>query len=301
MRKDLSILFCLLCLSSCIKDDISTCSGKMYFHFSYMYYGSTNSFFEEEKEDLIAHFYKVGNGIKYRKLDIEREEIGIQQPLTVEKTLEDLGSLEFISWSSDKNIEYIGSNETPLGKGLLCLKEITAGSGICRPVDDLFYGKVMFDVNNRLQRNDIIVPFVRAVCRIRVRLTPRTIKHPDGSNIIPKPTDYVFHIMGTRNKINDNNITEGENIILQPNCYYNPTSGKIETDWFGAFSSKENEYLKLDVYVNERKMASFDFTDNEIASVAGRFLDLDIDMGYIRPIMNVEVNGWSVKAIASNM
>lgn len=300
MKKILSILFCLLSLSSCIKDDLSNCPGIMYFHFSYMY-GGTNSFFEEEKTDLTAHFYKIGNNIKYRKLDVKRDEITIQQPFSVEKTLEDVDSLEFISWSCDENLEYIGTSETPLGEGYLHLKEMKVGSGICRPVNDLFYGRVKFDAEKRDQSNDISVPFVRAVCRIKITMIPRTIISSNGTIVNPNPTDYVFHVMGTRNKIDDNNITGGENIILQPSSYYDSTSGNIITGWFGAFGSKEKEYLKIDVYVHERKMASFDFTDNEITSVPGRFLDLEIDMRYIRPIMEVYVNGWNVKPIASNL
>ena len=300
MRKLLSILFCLLALSSCIKDDISTCAGMMYFHFSYMY-GGTNSFFEMEKADLTAHFYKVGNATKYRELNVNREEISLRQPFSVEKTPEDIDSLEFVSWSQDEQLDYIGAPETPLGEGYVHLKEISDGSGICRPVEDLFYGRTKFDAKDRYQRNDITVPYVRAVCRIRITMIPRTINRPDGTPVIPEPEDYVFHVMGTRNKIDDNNITGGENIILQPECHYDQTSGNVVADWFGAFGSPEGEYLKLHVYIREKEVASFDFTYNEIAAVPGHFLDLEIDGRYINPIMDVYVNGWKTAVIVSNM
>ena len=300
MRKFLPILFCLLAVSSCIKDDLSTCAGIMHFHFSYMY-GGANRFFDMEKADLTAHFYQVGSAIKYRELDINREEIGIRQPLAVEKTPEDVDSLEFISWSRDERLDYVGTPATPKGEGYVRLKEMTAGSGICRPVDDLFYGRVKFDAKDRYRRNDITVPYVRAVCRVRVTMIPRTISVPDGKSLTPDPGDFVFRLEGTRNRISDNNITAGESIVLQPECYFDGTKGNVVTDWFGAFASPEGEYLKLHIYIRGEKVASFDFTPSEIASVPGRFLDLEVDGRLVNPVMEVYVNGWKTAVINSNM
>lgn len=301
MRKSLSILFCLLAFSSCIKDDINSCAGLMHFHFSFMY-GGTNRFFDMEKADLTAHFYKVGSSTRYRELNIDRDEIGPQNPLTLEKNLSDVDSLEFISWSQDEQIEYVNTPATPLGEGFVHLKEITAGSGICRPVDDLFYGRVKFDAKDRYQRNDIIVPYVRAVCRVRITMIPQTVNLTRaGDVVVPRPEDYVFHLMGTRNRIDDNNITGGEKIILQPDCYYDETTGNVVTNWFGAFGSEDKEYLKVQVYIREKPVAQFDCAPIEIGSVPGDYVDLVIDGHYLRPVMEVNVNGWKIANLTSNM
>ncbi len=89
----------------------------MHFHFSFMY-GGTNRFFEVEKTDLTAHFYKAGNIVRYRELYINREEISLQRPLTVEKTPADTDSLEFISWSRDEQLDYINTPESPWVKDM---------------------------------------------------------------------------------------------------------------------------------------------------------------------------------------
>lgn len=304
MRKTLSILICLLAFSSCIKDDISNCAGLMHFHFSFMY-GGINRFFDMEKADLTAHFYKVGSTTKYREININREEIGPQNPLILEKGLNDVDSLEFISWSQDEQIDYVSTPETPMGEGFVQLKEITAGSGICRPVDDLFYGRVKFDAKDHFQRNDIIVPYVRAVCRVRITMIPQTVTQSavtkaDG-NIVPRPEDYVFHLMGTRSEISDNNITGGKKIILQPDCYYDETTGNVVTNWFGAFGSEDKEYLKVQVYIREKPVAKFDCAPIEISSVPGDYVDLVIDGHYTTPVMEVSVNGWKIANVVSKM
>ena len=244
MRKNLLVLFCLLAFSSCIKDDISTCAGWIHFHFSFMY-GGINRFYDMEHADLTAHFYKVGSSIKYRELNVNRATINLENPFSIEKNLDDTDSLEFISWSLDERIDYVNTPETPVGEGYVRLKEITVGSGICRPVDDLFYGRVKFDAAERTRRTDVIVPYVRAVCRVKVTMIPQTITQGGATEVndfvVPRPEDYVFHLLGTRNEIDDNNRTGGEEIILQPDCYYDETSGNVVTNWFGAFGSAEDK------------------------------------------------------------
>lgn len=301
MKKTFPILLCLLVLSSCVRDDISNCAGMMRFHFRFMY-GGTNRFFDMEKTDLTAHFYQSGSPFKYRDIEVPRKEININQPLTIEKRPKDIGSLEFYSWSKDSVIEYINTPGTPLGKGYVLLKEITAGSGICRPVDDLFYGHVKFDINDRLRGDDIIVDYVRAVCRVRITLIPSSVDDATGMpGGIPSPDDYTFHIFGTRSKINDHNITFGNEITLDPLCHYEETSGNIVTDWFGAFASDEGQYLRVKVFLRGREVAFFDCTEAGIASVPGSHIDLVIDRTLIRAQMAVMVNGWKVASITTNV
>ena len=64
--------------------------------------------------------------------------------------------------------------------------------------------------------------------------------------------------MGTRSEINDNNITGGGKITLQPACFYDETSGNMTTNWFGAFASGDKEYLKINIYIRGKLVASFD-------------------------------------------
>lgn len=304
MRKYLPILFCLLAFSSCIKDDVSTCPGLMHFHFTFMY-GGTNCFFDMQKADLTAHFYKVGSTVRYRELDINREEISLQRPFTLEKGLEDKDSLEFISWSRDEQLEYVNTPESPLGEGYVRLKEITAGSGICRPVDDLFYGRVKFDAKDRIQRNDVIVPYVRAVCRVRISMIPpaetRGVHSRADLPVIPRPEDFVFHLIGTRSEINDNNITGGGKITLQPDCFYDEVSGNMTTNWFGAFASGDKEYLKIEIYIRDKMVASFDCAPFEITSIPGDHIDLVVNGNYTIPVMEIQVNGWKIADLKSNM
>lgn len=303
MKRIVPILtgLCLLALASCIKDDIENCAGKMHFYFSFLY-GGVNRFFDMEKTDLSMQFYRHGNDMQYREMNVDRSSIDIQKPLTIEKTPDDTDSLEVVLWSRDGKTEHIDTPRTPLGEGYLHLKEMTAGSGICRPADDLFYGRLKFDAGDRYKRIDQTVPFVRAVCRIRITMIPQTVEgQSEGSGtIVPRPDDYVFHLMNTRNEINDNNITGGEKIILQPDCYYDAASGNVKTDWFGAFSSN-GEYLYVEVFIRDHKVATFDCAPIKLASVPGDNIDLIIDGHYVNPVMQVKVNGWKVAVINSEL
>lgn len=302
MKRILPILtgLCLLALASCIKDDLSTCPGKMHFYFSFLY-GGVNRFFDVEKTDLNMQFYRHGSDLMYREMNVDRSSIDIQTPLTIEKTPDDTGTLEVVLWSRDGMIDYTGGTATPPGEGCLRLKEITVGSGICRPVDDLFYGRLEFDAGDRYRRVDRTIPFVRAVSRIRITMIPQTVEEGStGAGIIPRPEDYVFHLLNTRNEINDNNITGGDKIVLQPDCYYDETSGNVKTGWFGAFSSLD-DCLYVEVFIRGHKVATFDCAPIGLKSVPGDFVDLIIDGHYVSPVMEVRVNGWKVANIHSNL
>lgn len=303
MKKIIPILIglCLLMFASCIKDDIGNCAGKMHFYFSFIY-GGVNRFFEMEKTDLTMQFYRHGSDLRYREMNVDRSSIDIQRPLTVEKTPDDTDSLDVILWSQDEMIEHVGTDDTPLGEGYLHLKEMTEGSGICRPVDDLFYGKLKFDAGDRYKRIDQTVSFVRAVCRIRITMIPKTVEGQLGGlgTVVPNPDDYVFHLLNTLNRIDDNNITGGEKVILQPNCYYDDASGNVKTDWFGAFSSND-ECLYVEIFIRDRKVATFDCAPIELKSIPGNSIDLVIDAGYVNPVMEVRVNGWKVATIRSEL
>ena len=302
MKRILPILavLCLLAMASCVKDSLENCPGKMHFYFSFLY-GGVNRFFDMEKTDLSMRFYRQDDPLRYREINVDRSSISIQKPLTIEKTPDDADSLEVVLWSRDERIEHTGAPETPLGEGGLHLKEITAGSGICRPVDDLFYGRLKFDAADRYKRIDCTVPFVRAVSRIRVTMIPQTVEEgSEDAGIIPRPDDYVFHLLNTRNEINDNNITGGDKIVLQPDCYYDASSGNVKTDWFGAFSSN-GEYLYVEVFIREQKVATFDCAPIKLASVPGDNIDLIIDGHYVSPVMEVRVNGWKLANVHSNL
>lgn len=307
MKRLFSILLLpLLLLSSCVYDEMESCSGVMHFYFNYTT-GGMNRYFETVKTDTYIDFYK--NGSKYRERTIGLADIGLTTPLRIPKELADVGPIQLISWTHDDRIDYVKSPQTPIGEGYVHLKEITPGSGICRPVDDLFYGYTTFDAGDRFQANDITIPYVRAVCRIRVTMIPQTVQVGDDDNdatrapiVIPNVDDYTFHIMDTYNQIDENNVTGGEEIILSPDCYYDETSGNIRTNWFGAFSSKE-KFLNVTVYIKKEKVASFDCEPIGVASKPGNNVDLVID-GYgpvTKPHLKVTVNGWYIATVESKM
>lgn len=302
MKKVFPIFLCLLLCSSCIRDDLSLCPGKMYFQFTYLY-GGVNRFFEMQQKDMTFHFYHVGEALKYREMRVMRRDIGPQQPFIFEKTPADADSLEIISWSTDDAIDYVCSPETPKGQGYVQLNEITEGSGICLPVDDLFYGTVKFDAQKRRDRNNIIMHYVRPVCRIRITMVPSTLQNRSGASgaLLPGVEDYAFHVYGTPDRIDDNTLPGGKGIILSPRCAYEESSGNIVTDWFGAFPALADEYLKVNVFIRDRQVASFDCTPLELHSEAGKFYDLVIDGRYIRPQMQVKVNGWNIATVLSDM
>ena len=92
------------------------------------------------------------------------------------KNFDDTDSLELIAWTQDEAIDYVDTPDTPIGEGYVKLKEITDGSGICRPVDDLLYGRIAIDAGLRENRNIVTIPFVRAVCRTRITMIPQTVE-----------------------------------------------------------------------------------------------------------------------------
>lgn len=303
MKKLFPILLAfLLMLSSCIKDELDACAGFLHIYFSYIY-GETNQFYETAKTDIHLNYYYKESGEKYRETLIERASIDIDKSYVREKEETDKDSITLVAWTHDDHLEYVDDDSTPMGVGYVRLKETTPGSGICDPVDDLLYGVTSFHAGIHTERKDVIIPFVRAVCRVRITMIPETVqenKDTRAGTIVPNPDDYTFHLMGTRNTIDYNNVTSGEEITLRPKAYYDETDGYVKTPWFGAFSSEE-KYLKVNVYIGKRQVASFDCAPIQLTSTPGHYVDLVIDGHYIRPLMSVHVNGWRVAMIESAM
>ena len=312
MKKLLPILFAaLLMLSSCIKDELDACAGLLHIYFSYIY-GQTNQFYEIAKTDVHLNYYYKESGDKFRETMIERASIGINNPYVREKQREDKDSITLVAWTHDERVDYVDAAATPMGVGYVHLKETTPGSGICTPVDDLLYGQTSFHAGTHIERRDVTIPFVRAVCRVRITMIPQTVQDGDADIdvsgqgktyapvIVPHADDYTFHLAGTRNKIDYNNITSGEEIILNPKAYYDEKDGNVKTAWFGAFSSLE-EYLKVNVYIENTPVATFDCAPIQLASTPGDYIDLVIDGHYIRPQMSIKVNGWKLATVESSM
>lgn len=312
MKKPILILIAALLVlpTSCIKDDLDACAGLLHLYFSYIY-RETNEFYSTVSTDVHVNYYYKESGERYRETTVEHASIDINTPYLWEKTLQDRDSITLVSWTHDERVDYVEPSGTPKGEGYVHLKEITEGSGICLPVDDLLYGTVSFDAGMRTQRNDVTIPFVRAVCRVRITMIPETVQ--DGSGditvnggttragiVIPHADDYTFHLEGTRNKIDYNNITSGEAITLAPKAYYDEKTGNVTTNWFGAFSSLE-EYLNVNVFIKTEQVAKFDCAPIQLASTPGDFIDLVIDGRYTRPVLSVRVNGWRLAKVESSM
>ena len=64
------LLAILLMLSSCIKDELDACAGRLHIYFSYIY-GQTNQFYETAKTDVHLNYYYKESGEKYRETQIE--------------------------------------------------------------------------------------------------------------------------------------------------------------------------------------------------------------------------------------
>lgn len=313
MKKLVPILISVLLIlpTSCIKDDLDACAGILHLYFSYIYRG-TNEFFSTVKTDVHVGYYYKDSGEKYREITVERSSIDINTHYTFEKTLQEHDSVTLVAWTHDDRVEYVEPSGTPQGQGYVHLKEITEGSGVCLPVDDLLYGTFTFDAGERTRRSDVILPFVRAVCRVRITMIPETVQGGGGditvnpassaraSVVIPHAEDYTFHLEGTRNRIDYNNITGGEEIVLAPKAYYDEKTGNVSTNWFGAFSSLE-EYLNVNVFIKKEQVASFDCAPILLASTPGDYIDLVIDGRYIRPMLSVKVNGWRLATVESSM
>lgn len=294
----------MLTLHSCVRDDIDACAGTMHLYFSYIY-GGTNRFFETVTTNTHINFYKAER--RYRELEVGTDEIGLTRPYRFLKSLEDEGEIEIVSWTQDDALDYVDTPETPLGTGYVKLKEMTEGSGICRPVDDLLYGRVVVDAGPRLQSKDVTIPYVRAVCRIRIIMIPPTVEdngYPSGrdaSSMVPNgPEDYVFHLHGTRSGADYNNNANSDEVVLQPKCYFDETSSNVITHWFGTFSS-EGKFLNVDVSIGGERVAHFDCEPISLTSVPGNYVELVIDGRYVKPVMEVRVNGWKKAKIESNM
>lgn len=324
MKKLILILLSALLVlpTACVKDDLDACAGLLHLYFSYIY-RETNEFYSTVSTDVHVNYYYKESGERYRESTVERASIDINTPYLWEKTLQDRDSVTLVSWTHDERVDYVEPSGTPQGEGYVHLKEITEGSGICLPVDDLLYGTVSFDAGMRTQRNDVTIPFVRAVCRVRITMIPETVQDGSGditvnggsgtradigidgnggtgSVVVPHAGDYTFHLEGTRNKIDYNNITSGEAITLAPKAYYDEKTGNVTTNWFGAFSSLE-EYLNVNVFIKTDQVAKFDCAPIQLASTPGDYIDLVIDGRYTRPVLSVKVNGWRLATVESSM
>lgn len=104
-----------------------------------------------------------------------------------------------------------------------------------RPVDDLLYGRIAIDAGLRENRNIVTIPFVRAVCRTRITMIPQTVEDQvveeggttrAASSIIPSPEDFKFHLYGTRSGVDYNNKANADEVVLEPQCYYEESTRK---------------------------------------------------------------------------
>lgn len=315
MKKLILILFSALTLllpAACIKDDISNCAGLLHLYFSYIY-RDANEFYGTVSTDVHVNYYHLRTGERYRESLVPRNTIDIDVPHLWEKTPLDQDSVTLVAWTHQEQLEYVEPEGTPVGQGYVHLKENTEGSGICYPVEDLLYGTISFDAKERTNRNDVTLPFVRAVCRVRITMLPETVQgseeevkpgeedKPDTrAPLIPHAEDYLFHLLGTRNKIDYNNITFGDPITLALKAHYEENTGNVTTNWFGAFSSLD-EYIKVNVYIRDELVASFDCAPIRLTSTPGDFIDLIIDGHYVSPRMDIKVNGWKIATVESTM
>ena len=60
------LLAMLLMLSSCIRDELDACAGRLHIYFSYIY-GQTNQFYKTAKTDVHLNYYYKESGEKYRE------------------------------------------------------------------------------------------------------------------------------------------------------------------------------------------------------------------------------------------
>lgn len=295
MKNPLPLLFALLCLlCSCIKDETDNCPERVTFGFSYQY-GGSNQFFEWVKTDVTLHFFQ--DGISYREEQVPIGRISADTPLRLDKREE--GSVSVVGWSHDDAIDYVRGTGLDAGEQYVRLREITPGSGLCHPVDDLYFGSVTYD-SQWMMDTRVTIPFVRAVCRVKITMIPQSMQDVPAGDVNATLTGYAFLLKGTVDRLNFLNESLGEKVTLTPDLYYNEETRCLETPWFGAFSSIE-EYLKVEVKRNEEEVARFDCTPIQVASVPGNHVDLVIDGRYVRPTMEVRVNGWRVAVIESEM
>lgn len=296
----LSILF--LFFSSCVRDSLENCAGKVRFFFVY---GTEpeerQSFFEQVESDLDMHLFI--DSAKYREEPVIRAAIGPSQPFEIEKWPVS-GKIDVITWSRDSALVYTHPMGMHPAEGSVVLKETEAGNGICKPVKDLFYGSASF-ISDRLKESLVIVPTERAVCRVHITLIPATVQDYidvfDTRAALPPLKEYTFRLHGTVNTLDYANRPKGDEITLEPDVYYNETTRNLETQWFGAFPSIEGKYLSVDVFLRGIQVAAFDCAPLELTSEAGKFIDLVIDGRYVRPELAIHVNGWKVAVVTSDM
>lgn len=290
----------VILLSGCVRDDVSQCPGFTYFYCSYLS-GGKNCFYDNVNTDLYFNFYQ---DIRYRYDEIPEGTHGPKEPICLEKSLHQ-GEIKAIVWSHDDALTYHHSDNMTAEECYVRLKEITPGSGICRPLDDLFYTRTTF-VSERLRRSEVLLNFDRAICRVHITLIPSSVQTSRKASLLPAMKDYEFHLRGTYDCLDYNAQAKGKEIILLPEVHYNEATRNIDTNWFGAMPSVKNEdgtekYLAVDVYLKGEKVTTFDCAPLELTSIANRFIDIVIDGRYVRPEMSIYVNGWKLGIVNCDM
>lgn len=305
-------------LCSCVKDDIENCPSVADFYFVYMR-ASKNSFDTEVKSDLSLYLYKE-QADNFRKEEVIKDEV-TEHPLQLQKTVRK-GLIDVVSWSHDPAVEYVSQPDPSVSVrqeaatigGYVQLKSISTRGGlrVCRPVDDLFYGRTNFETD-RYTHSKIIVPHTRAVCRIVIELIPSSVQNQTRASLPEgNPGDYQFLLYGTGNRLDFDNQPCGEEVILDPPTYFNETSRRIVTNWFGAFplakiktdsdtDVETKQYMSVDIYRKGIKVASFDCAPLELEAKAEKYYELIIDGKYSRPELSIYVNGWKLATVVSNM
>jgi len=287
-------------LSGCVRDDISLCPGFAYFYCSYLY-GGKNCFYDYVNTDLYFNFYQ---DTRYRYEEIPEGTHDPKHPIQLQKSLH-MGQIETVVWSHDDALTYHHSDNMTSEECYVRLKEITPGSDICRPVDDLFLARTTF-VSERLRRSEVALDFDRAVSQVHITLIPSSVQ-PDGeAGLLPNLKDYEFHLRGTYDCLDYTGHAKGKEIIISPEVHYNEATRNMDTNWFGAMPSAKNadgteKYLAVDVYLRGTKVTTFDCAPLELTSVPNRFIDIVIDGRYVRPEMSIYVNGWRLGIVTCDM
>mgnify|MGYP000600505894 CR=1 FL=1 len=170
------------------------------------------------------------------------------------------------------------------------------------------YGRIAIDAGLRENRNIVTIPFVRAVCRTRITMIPQTVEDQvveeggttrAASSIIPSPEDFKFHLYGTRSGVDYNNKANADEVVLEPSAITKKVPEMCSHP--GSVLFLQKEVSEVNVFIRDEQVASFDCAPIELTSVPGNFIDLVIDGHYVKPVMQVRVNGWKVATIESNM
>lgn len=155
----LSLLMMLPSLTSCIKEDLDDCKGKVSLHFRYVGDGTTD-IFPDYIDKVTLYVYSADDNRLVSTVEYDESQLDAYQGANLELFP---GRYHIVCWGNAFADTQIQEGDKVAAPGYFSSSDIVTN-------DPLYYGSVEIDVPGSLERKDYMCDFVSSHVKIEVRM-----------------------------------------------------------------------------------------------------------------------------------